>query len=328
MQGREVFIVAAARTAVGSFLGMFKDVPAVRLGAMAIQAAVERAGVDPKLVEEVFMGYVLTGGVGQAPARQAALYAAAWTGRALHDRRQGLRLGPAGGHPRRQALMPLGDADVVVAGGMETMTNVPYVLREARTGYRMGNGEIVDGMVDDGLWDPYDELPHGRGRREVRARSTRFTREAQDEFATRRYRRAIAAPKEGLFDAEIVPVEIAQKKGDAAEGRRPTRSRARQRPTRCRRAQARLRRRTAPSPPATPRASTTARRRWCWPATRRSRSTTSRRSPASSATAARAQAPEWFTTAPVQAIEKALEQAGLEGRRRRPLGDQRGLRRA
>lgn len=211
MQGKEVFIVSAVRTAVGSFLGVFKDVPAVRLGATAIQAAVKRAGLDPKLVDEVYMGCVLTGGLGQAPARQAAIYAGlpnavpcTTIGKVCGSGLQAVVLGAK--------AIALGDCEVVVAGGMESMTQAPYVLAKARQGYRMGKDVLIDSMVHDGLWDAYGDKHMGLCA-ELCAQKYKFTREMQDDFAIESYRRSKAAIAAGEFAREIVPFEIAQKKG-------------------------------------------------------------------------------------------------------------------
>ena len=212
MTGREVVIVGAARTPIGSFLGALASVPAPRLGAVAIRAALERAGVEPSAVDEVVMGNVLQAGVGQAPARQAALFAgipthtSCWTlnkvcGAGLKARISGVQ------------AIALGDAEVVVAGGMESMSNVPYYARIRQQGARMGNFELVDGMVFDGLTDPYDQVHMGMCAEEC-AVSQDISRAAQDEYALESTRRAIEAQKAGAFRAEIAPVEIEGKKGE------------------------------------------------------------------------------------------------------------------
>ncbi len=212
MAGREVVIVGAARTPIGSFLGSLASVPAPRLGAIAIRAALERAGVDPSAVDEVIMGNVLQAGEGQAPARQAALFAGlpektpCWTMNKVCG--SGLKAVISGA----QAIA-LGDAEVIVAGGMESMSNVPYYDRSARTGARMGNVELVDGMIHDGLWDVYNQQHMGMCA-EACATSQGISRAAQDEFALESTRRAIEAQKSGAFKAEIVAVEIEGKKGE------------------------------------------------------------------------------------------------------------------
>ncbi|MBI5070814.1 MAG: acetyl-CoA C-acetyltransferase [Deltaproteobacteria bacterium] len=212
MAGREVVIVGAARTPIGSFLGTLAAVPAPRLGAVAIRAALQRSGVDPSQVDEVIMGNVLQAGVGQAPARQAALFAGlpektpCWTMHKVCG--SGLKAVMSAA----QAIA-LGDADVVVAGGMESMSNAPYLHRGARTGSRMGNVTLVDGMVFDGLTDAYDGRHMGEHAEET-AVAQGISRAQQDEFAMESTRRAQEAQKKGLFAAEIVPVEIEGKKGE------------------------------------------------------------------------------------------------------------------
>lgn len=212
MPGREVVIAGAARTPIGSFLGTLAGVPAPRLGAVAIRAALERAGVDPARVDEVVMGNVLQAGEGQAPARQAARFAGvpdgvpAWTLNKVCG--SGLKAVISGA----QAIA-LGDAGVVVAGGMESMSNVPYYDTRQRTGARMGNVTLVDGMVFDGLTDAYDGVPMGICA-EMTAEKFGISRGAQDEFAIESTRRAIEAQKQGFFAEEIAPVEIEGKKGE------------------------------------------------------------------------------------------------------------------
>jgi acetyl-CoA C-acetyltransferase len=208
-----VYIVAAARTPIGSFLGSLSALPAPRLGAAAIEAALATAKVAPAQVGEVFMGNVLTAGQGQAPARQAAIYAkipdsvpATTVGKVCGSGMQALVFGV-------QAIA-LGDQEIVVAGGMESMSNVPYYMPAARSGARMGNTTLVDGMIHDGLWDPYGNVHMGNCG-ELCAREFKFSREAQDEFAKESFRRALAAQREGQFVAEITPVSVPQKKGDA-----------------------------------------------------------------------------------------------------------------
>jgi acetyl-CoA C-acetyltransferase len=212
MAGREVVIVGAARTPIGSFLGSLAAVTAPRLGAVAIRAALARAGVAVDAVDEVVMGNVLQAGVGQAPARQAAIYAGlpektpCWTLNKVCG--SGLKAVIAGA----QAIA-LGDAEVVVAGGMESMSNVPYYDRAARTGVRMGNVELVDGMIHDGLWDVYGQQHMGMCAEHC-ATTQGISRAAQDEYAVESTRRAIEAWKSGAFAAEIVPVEIEGRKGE------------------------------------------------------------------------------------------------------------------
>ncbi len=207
-----IYIASAARTPIGAFLGALSPLSAPKLGAVAIQGALSRAKLDPKTIEEVFMGNVLTGGVGQAPARQALIYAglpntvpATTVGKVCGSGLQAVVLGAR--------TIALGENDLVVAGGMESMSNAPYYLFGARSGYRMGNGNLVDGMIHDGLWDPYNNV-HMGSCGDLCAKEYKFSREAQDEFAKESFRRALSAQKEGLFDAEIEPVQVPQRKGD------------------------------------------------------------------------------------------------------------------
>jgi acetyl-CoA C-acetyltransferase len=207
-----VFVVSGARTPIGSYLGALASLPAPRLGALAIKSALDRAGVRSEQVAEVFMGNVLSAGIGQAPARQAAIFAgiphsvpATTVSKVCGSGLQAVIFGTR--------TLALGDAELVVAGGMESMSNVPYYLREARGGYRMGDGKLVDGMIFDGLWDPYNDFHMGQAG-ELCAKEHGLSRELQDEFAKKSYALAGAAQASGAFAKEIVPVPIAQKKGD------------------------------------------------------------------------------------------------------------------
>jgi len=208
-----VFIVSATRTPIGAFQGALATITAPHLGAAAIKAALERASVAAELVNEVLMGNVLSAGIGQAPARQAMIFAnvpntvpATTVSKVCGSGMQAVILGARS--------VALGDAEIVVAGGMESMSNVPYYLAQARNGYRMGHGKLIDGMIHDGLWDPYGDFHMGTAG-ELCAKEFSFTREAQDEFARESFRRALGAQKEGHFKGEIVPVSVPQKKGDA-----------------------------------------------------------------------------------------------------------------
>ncbi|MDP8238252.1 MAG: acetyl-CoA C-acyltransferase [Candidatus Hatepunaea meridiana] len=209
---RDVVIVSTARTPVGSYLGSLSSVPAVKLGGIAIKAAVERAGIKPEEVDEVLMGMVLQGGIGQAGARQAAVAAGLpYSVPCMTVHKvcgSGLKTVMLGA----QQIM-LGESDIVVAGGMESMSNTPYYLFKARNGYRMGDGKLVDGMISDGLWDPYNNMHMGMCG-ELCAEKYDFGREAQDNFAIDSYKKAQAAIEAGKFDNEIVPVEIPQRRGD------------------------------------------------------------------------------------------------------------------
>ncbi|HVK76139.1 MAG TPA: acetyl-CoA C-acetyltransferase [Kofleriaceae bacterium] len=208
---RDVVIVGAARTPIGSFLGALASIPAPKLGAIAIKAALERAGVAPADVQQVLMGCVLPAGLGQAPARQAALGAGLPQGVPCVTVN---KVCGSGLETVVQAarIIALGDADVVVAGGMESMSNAPHLLRGVRGGVKMGPLDTVDGMVHDGLWDVYSNQHMGNCA-EICAREKGIPRSAQDEYAAESYRRALAAQKAGAFAAEIVAVEVPAKGG-------------------------------------------------------------------------------------------------------------------
>ncbi|HCU25197.1 MAG TPA: acetyl-CoA C-acetyltransferase, partial [Deltaproteobacteria bacterium] len=208
----ESVIVGAARTPIGSFLGALSSVPAPKLGAVAIQAAVQRAGIPPESVEEVIMGNVLTAAEGQSPARQALIFAG------LPKETSALTIGKVCGSGLKAVMLAdqmirAGDRHIVVAGGMESMSQAPYALPQARQGYRMGNGQIIDTMVHDGLWDVYNQFHMGSAA-EMCAKEYKVTREEQDAFAAESYRRALAAIQGGMFQEEIVPVPVPQRKGD------------------------------------------------------------------------------------------------------------------
>jgi acetyl-CoA C-acetyltransferase len=207
-----VYIVSAARTPIGAFLGSLASVTAPQLGAAAIRGALSRAKLAPDTIQEGFIGNVLSAGIGQAPARQAMKYAG------LPDSVPATTVSKVCGSGLQAVVfgvktIALGDADLVVAGGMESMSNVPYYVPGARSGLRMGNSTIVDGMITDGLWDPYSNQ-HMGSCGDLCAKEYKFSREAQDEFAKESFRRALAAQKEGLFDAEIEAVKVPQRKGD------------------------------------------------------------------------------------------------------------------
>ncbi|NVB41552.1 acetyl-CoA C-acyltransferase [Pseudenhygromyxa sp. WMMC2535] len=209
---REVVIVSAARTPIGSFQGSLAPLKGTQLGSIAIAAALERAKVEGKDIDEVLMGMVLPAGAGQAPARQAA------KGAGLPDSVGAVTLNKVCGSGLKAVMLAAqaikaGDGEVFVAGGMESMSNVPYLLPGARTGLRMFNKELVDGMVYDGLWDPYNDFHMGNAG-ELCAEECGIDRERQDEFAADSYRRAQNSIKEGFFAEEIVPVEVPQRKGD------------------------------------------------------------------------------------------------------------------
>ncbi len=208
----EVVIVSGARTAIGSFMGSLSSLSSPKLGATAIQAVLERGGVSGEEVDEAIMGCVLPAGVGQAPARQAALFAGLPRKVACTTINKVCGSGLKAVMLADQAIRS-GDAQVVVAGGMESMSKSPYLLEKAREGYRMGHGQLVDSMVRDGLWDVYNDFHMGSAA-EICARDCQIPRDRQDAFALESYRRARAAVEEGRFAAEIVAVPVPQKKGD------------------------------------------------------------------------------------------------------------------
>ena len=205
-------ITAIARTAIGSFQGVLSSVPTVRLGAAVIKSAVERAGLMGEDIDEVIMGNVLSAGEGQAPARQAAIYAG------LPDSVECMTINKVCGSGLKSVMLAdqairCGDADVVVAGGMENMSLSPYYLMDARGGMRLGHKKVVDSIIGDGLWDPYGDMHMGNCA-EVLAKEENFSREDQDAFAVESYRRSVEAIEKGYFQDEITAVEISQRKGD------------------------------------------------------------------------------------------------------------------
>ena len=210
---REVVIVGAARTPIGSFAGALSSVSAPKLGATAIKGAIERAGVAVDQVDEVIMGCVLTAGVGQAPARQAAIYAGLPQGVPCLTINKVCGSGLKAVMLAAQAIKA-GEADVVVAGGMENMSQVPHLLAGSRNGYRLGHQQMLDGMIKDGLWDVYNDFHMGNAA-EMCVREHNLSREDQDAFARSSYEKALAAIESGAFEAEIVPVEVPQRRGDA-----------------------------------------------------------------------------------------------------------------
>jgi acetyl-CoA C-acetyltransferase len=207
---REVVITAAVRTPVGSYNGALSSVSAPKLGSLVISEALRRSDLKPEQVDEVIMGNVLSAGEGQAPARQAAIFAGLPTSVACMTINKVCGSGLKAVMLATQSIA-LGDSDIVVAGGMESMSNVPYYLPKARFGYRMGNGEVVDGMVQDGLWDVYNNFHMGNAA-ELCSRECHIPRESQDEFAILSYRRALQAQEEGWFREEILPVTVKSRK--------------------------------------------------------------------------------------------------------------------
>ena len=209
---KEVVIVAAVRTPIGSFGGALSSLSATQLGAIAIKEAVLRAGIKPEQVQEVFMGNVLQANVGQAPATQAAIYAGLPTTIPSTTINKVCASGMKAIMFGAQSIM-CGDNDIVVAGGMENMSAVPYYLDKARNGYRLGHGQITDGLIKDGLWDVYNNYHMGNAA-ELCATDCKISREDQDAYAIESYTRAQAAYAKGLFKDEIVPVSIPQRGKD------------------------------------------------------------------------------------------------------------------
>ncbi|MBL7691521.1 MAG: acetyl-CoA C-acyltransferase, partial [Flavipsychrobacter sp.] len=209
---KEVYIISAVRTPMGSWGGALKDFSATKLGAIAIKGALERAGVAASEVNEVLMGCVLQANLGQAPARQAARFAGVPDNVPCTTINKVCASGMKAVMQGAQAIM-LGDADVVVAGGMESMSNVPFYNENLRWGNKYGNVTIIDGLAKDGLTDVYHNYAMGNAA-DMCAKECNISREAQDEFAIESYKRSQAAWDAGRFDNEIVPVEVPQKKGD------------------------------------------------------------------------------------------------------------------
>ena len=206
---KEVVVVSAVRTPIGSFGGVLAGFTATQLGTQAIKGALARAGVDPKEVQEVFMGNVLSANLGQAPARQAALYAGLSPNVVCTTVNKVCASGTKAIMFGAQSIM-LGINDVVVAGGMESMSNVPYYIEKARFGYKYGDGKLVDGLQKDGLWEVYENYAMGNAA-DLTAREHGISRQDQDAYAIESYKRSAAATEAGHFKAEIVPVEVAQR---------------------------------------------------------------------------------------------------------------------
>lgn len=208
---KEIVILGGARTPIGSFQGTLSALPAPRLGAVAIRKALENAGVKPEQVQQVIMGNVLQAGIGQAPARQAGIYAG------IPVSAGAVTVNKVCGSGLKAVMyaandIRCGEYDLAIAGGMESMSNAPYILPQARAGFRMGHGKVVDVMIHDGLWDPYGDKHMGTCA-ESCVSKYEFSREEQDAFSLESYRRAQEATKNGSFKDEIAPVEIESKKG-------------------------------------------------------------------------------------------------------------------
>jgi len=209
---REAVIISAVRTAIGKFHGSLSSLSAVDLGARVVREAVLRAGIEPKPVDEIIMGNVLSAGLGQNPARQAGLKGG------LDPRVAAMTINKVCGSGLKAVALAAQaiqteNAEIVLAGGMESMTNSPYLLPQVRQGLRLGHGKVLDSMIQDGLWDPYEDFHMGMTA-ELVAEKYKITRERQDAYAVESHRRAIDAIKNGRFQDQIVPVEIPQKKGE------------------------------------------------------------------------------------------------------------------
>jgi len=209
---QEVYIIAAVRTPMGSFGGSLKTMTATQLGAVAIKGALERAGLNPSLVQDVLMGCVIQANLGQAPARQAARFAGLSDSVNCTTVNKVCASGMKAIAQAAQSIL-LGDADIVIAGGMESMSNVPFYADSVRWGNKYGNVQLIDGLVKDGLTDVYDGKAMGNAA-ELCARECGVSREDQDAFAIESYKRSQAAWESGRFDAEVIPVEIPQRKGE------------------------------------------------------------------------------------------------------------------
>src|SRR5256885_773568 len=210
---RESVIVSAVRTPTGRFLGALKAFTAPQLGALAVAEAVRRAGIDPAVVDECIMGNVVSAGLGQNPARQAALRGG------LHAEVAALTVNEVCGSGLKAVMLAdqgirAGDIDVAVAGGMESMSNCPYLMPRVREGLRMGNAEVVDSMINDGLWCAFEQCHMGNAG-EVVAEHYKIGRAAQDDYAAKSHHKAARATDSGAFRGEILPIAIAQKEGDA-----------------------------------------------------------------------------------------------------------------
>jgi acetyl-CoA C-acetyltransferase len=310
MSEREVVIVGAARTPIGAFMGGLATVPATRLGATAIGGALKNAGISADDVDEVIMGCVLTGGLGQAPARQASIYAGIPNSAPCTTVN---KVCGSGLKAVMQAfdLIRLGEAETVIAGGMENMSAVPHILNKAREGYRLGHGQLEDLIIKDGLWDVYNDFHMGNAA-ELCARERKISREDQDDFARESYRRANSAIAEGIFSEEIVPVEVPQRRGDPVivdTDEEPGRGRpdklAKLRPAFDKEGSITAANASSINDGASAcvvMSAERARELGCTPLAR------------IVAYAGHAQAPEWFTTAPAKSIARLLEKTDLHVR--------------
>jgi acetyl-CoA C-acetyltransferase len=209
---KKIVVTSAKRTPVGSFNGTLSSLSAAQLGSIAIKSVIDDTKIDVNIVDEVIMGNVLTAGQGQAPARQAAIYAG------LPDKTETLTINKMCGSGLKAVMLAhqailVGDAEIIIAGGQESMSTAPYLLDKARTGYRLGDGKIIDSMVKDGLWDVYNDI-HMGSCAESCARDFDFKREEVDEFTINSYKKALAAQESGKFKDEITPVTIKSRKAE------------------------------------------------------------------------------------------------------------------
>ena len=206
---KEVYIISVVRTPIGSFGGTLASLSATQLGAIAIKGLLKKTGINSNEVQEVIMGNVLTANLGQAPARQAAIFAGLPYEVPCTTINKVCASGSKAIMLAAQSIM-IGFNDVVIAGGMESMSNVPYYLDKARSGYKLGNGQVIDGLIKDGLWDVYNDFHMGNAA-ELTAKEMNITREMQDQYAIESYQKSAKASESGMFKKEIVPVEIPQK---------------------------------------------------------------------------------------------------------------------
>src|SRR5919199_2663 len=211
MTDSDIYILGAARTPIGKMMGSLATIPATQLGATAIKAAVERSKIDPSAVDEVIMGQVIQAGVGQAPARQASIAAGLPTSANATTLNKVCASGLEAINQAAHSIRA-GDSTLVVAGGMESMSQGPHLLPKARFGYRMGPATLQDAVVFDGLWSPWDDHHMGMSAEAI-AEKRGITRQEQDDYSLRSHRRAVAAIKEGRFKAEIAPVSVPARKG-------------------------------------------------------------------------------------------------------------------
>jgi acetyl-CoA C-acetyltransferase len=307
---QEVVIVAARRTPVGAFQGALAALPAPRLGAVVIQALLAETGVAPTEIDEVIMGNVLSAGLGQAPARQAALFAD------LPDSVECLTVNKMCASGLKAVMLAtqaiqVGDAACIIAGGMENMSQAPYLLPKARDGYRLGHGRVVDSMIQDGLWDVYNDM-HMGSCAELCARERHYSREAQDAYARRSYERAQAAQAQGWFEAELTAVEVPRRKGEpltVTEDEEPGRANF-EKMTRLKPA---FEKEGTITPANASKINDGAAAALVISA-EKARELGLKPLARIVAQASAAQAPEWFTTAPVKAVGKVLARAGLTAR--------------